>query len=294
MNLEKISNNDLLQEISNRFIQRDATISESKVMMKKLEEINKKLSKAEENRSKFMSIIKNEFNNPLATMMSLSKSLLKSTEDDKIQMIGRLLHEESLLLNFQIKNVIIAAEIESGTLDVQASKIDFNDIILQITEELQYQIKHKAIKLEVNILTDNDIYLDREKIYLILINLISNSVEFSPANSKIDIEVFEDLNSVRILVKDYGEGIAESEYQNIFKRFYQAHSGMNRMHRGQGLGLSVVQDLADIQNGKVQFVSVPMQMTTFEVSLPKVVADDSSLYADDDMMFDFDSDAKAF
>ena len=154
MNLEKISNHDLLQEISNRFIQRDATIAESKTMMKKLEEINKKLTKAEENRSKFMSIIKNEFNNPLATMMSLSKSLLKSTQDDKIQMIGRLLHEESLLLNFQIKNVIVAAEIESGTLDIQTSKIDFNDVILQVTKELQYQIKHKAIKLDINIFAD--------------------------------------------------------------------------------------------------------------------------------------------
>lgn len=294
MNLEKISNDDLLKEIASRFVQRDATISESKVMMKKLEEINKKLSKAEENRSKFMSIIKNEFNNPLATMMSLSKSLLKSTEDDKIQMIGRLLQEESLLLNFQIKNVIVAAEIESGTLDIQTSRIDFNDIILQITEELQYQIKHKIIKLEINIFADNDIYLDREKIYIILVNLISNSVEFSPAHSKIEIEIFEDLNSVRILVKDHGEGIEESERHNIFKRFYQAHSGMNRTHRGQGLGLSVVQDLVQVQNGSVDFESVPMQGTTFEVKLPKSVADDSSLYADDDIMFDFDSDSKAF
>lgn len=294
MNLEKISNNDLLQEISNRFIQRDATISEGKVMMKKLEEINKKLSKAEENRSKFMSIIKNEFNNPLATMMSLSKSLLKSTEDDKIQMIGRLLHEESLLLNFQIKNVIVAAEIESGTLDVQTSKIDFNDVILQITEELQYQIKHKAIKLDINIFADNDIYLDREKLYLILVNLISNSVEFSPNNSKIDIEVFEDLNNVSVLVRDYGEGIGEAEYPNIFKRFYQAHSGMNRMHRGQGLGLSVVQDLVEVQNGTVEFKSIPMEVTTFEVKLPKAIAQESSLFGDDDMMFEFDTDDKAF
>jgi len=127
MSLENISNNELLEEIKSRFEQRDATINDSKQMLKKLEDMNKKLSQAEANRSKFMSIIKNEFNNPLFSMISLSKSLLKSSRDDKIQMIGNSLYEESLTLNFQIKNIITAAEIESGTLDYNYQKL-----ILQI------------------------------------------------------------------------------------------------------------------------------------------------------------------
>lgn len=145
MPLEKISNKALLDEIKKRFDDRDAIINDSKIMLRKLEEMNRKLTHAEENRSKFMSIIKNEFNNPLFSMISLSKSLLKSSDDGKIQMIGNSLYEESLMLNFQIKNIINAAEIESGTMDLQLSKTNFTDVILQIKEELQYPINHKIL-----------------------------------------------------------------------------------------------------------------------------------------------------
>ena len=74
MNLDEIENSVLIQEIERRFKQRDQTIFELKVVMDKLENMNKKLLEAEENRSKFISIIRNEFNNPLASMISLSKN----------------------------------------------------------------------------------------------------------------------------------------------------------------------------------------------------------------------------
>lgn len=294
MSLSKISNEMLLDEIRNRFNERDLIIADSKNMMKNLEEVNKKLTKSEENRSKFMSIIKNEFNNPLFSMISLSKSLIKSSQDEKVQFIGQSLYEESLMLNFQIKNVITAAEIESGTIDIQTSKINFLDILLQIKEELQYPILYKRINIETNIACDSDIYLDREKLYLILLNLVSNSIEFSPIDSKIIIEIFEEIHDIKIIVKDFGEGIYEHEKKNIFQRFHQAHSGMNRIHRGQGLGLSVVKDLVEIQDGKINFESIVLQGTTFEISLLKSVEDGCGLFDDDDFLFTSDELSEEF
>lgn len=288
MKLENISNNELLNEIQKRFEERDNTISDSRIMLKKLEEMNKKLSVAEENRSKFMSIIKNEFNNPLFSMISLSKSLLKSSDDGKIQMIGNSLFEESLMLNFQIKNIINAAEIESGTLDLQLSKINFTDIILQIKEELQYPIRSKNINIILNILENNDNYYDREKIHLILLNLISNSIEFSPKNQEVFIDIFEEVSDLKIIVKDYGEGIEEKQYENIFKRFHQAHSGMNRIHRGQGLGLSIVKDFVDFLGGNINIDSQVNKYTLVEITLPKHNSNENSLFEDDDFMFNMD------
>nr|WP_321267079.1 HAMP domain-containing sensor histidine kinase [uncultured Sulfurimonas sp.] len=290
MCLHEMSNEMLLQEIKSRFTERDLIINDSKVMLKNLEEVNKKLSKSEENRSKFMSIIKNEFNNPLFSMISLSKSLLKSSDDEKIQFIGSSLYEESLMLNFQIKNIITAAEIESGTIDIQTSKIDFSDIILQVKEELQYPIKNKKINLEIDVLSEADIYADREKIYLIILNLVSNAIEFSPANSIVVVEVVEEIDDFKIIVKDFGEGIAEGEKENIFKRFHQAHSGMNRAHRGQGIGLSVVQDLVELLNGVVKFQSQILKYTVFEISIPKSLSNEESLFDDDDFLFNTSDD----
>lgn len=293
MQLSELSNEMLLEEIQNRFTQRDAIIADSKSMMKSLEDMNKKLTKSEENRSKFMSIIKNEFNNPIFSMISLSKSLIKSSEDEKVQFIGHSLYEESLALNFQIKNIITAAEIESGTLDIQSSKVCISDILLQIKEELQFSIVHKKIVLNSQIVSENT-YLDREKTYLIVLNLLSNAIEFSGNNSDVNLEIKESASGVEIVVQDFGEGISESEKTNIFKRFYQAHSGMNRAHRGQGLGLSVVADLVEILDGKIEFESTLHKGSTFCVTLPKLQKDESGLFDEDDFLFSSDENFTEF
>ncbi len=283
-NLENISSNLLIEEIQRRFLEREATIKDMNLMMKKMEDINKKLLKAEENKSKFMSIIKNEFNNPLASMLSLSNSLLSSTKDEKVTFIAKTIQEEALLLNFQINNIITAAEIESGTLDMQPQNADFKDMVLQLKEDLKYPIRNKNAHIKLKMSTENDFSLDREKVYRILINLVSNSIEFSPEDAIVEIDIFEEIDDFKILVKDNGEGIEEEEKEKIFNRFYQAHSGMNRAHRGQGLGLSVVKDLVDFMDGNIKFDSKVNTFTVFEVTLPKLSKEDSIF--GDDFMFD--------
>lgn len=290
MNIEEISSKQLIAEIGRRFSEREATIVEMNGMMKKMEEMNKRLLKAEENKSKFMSIIKNEFNNPLASMLLLSKSLLKTSADEKVIFIAKTLQEESLLLNFQINNIITAAEIESGTLDLQVEKINFQDLILQAKEELTYLIQNKQANLKINIFADNDIVSDKEKVYTILINLLSNGIEFSSSNANVEVEIFEEVDDFKIIVKDYGEGIEKKEFDKIFHRFHQAHSGMNRAHRGQGLGLSVIKDLVDFMYGSLKFDSKVGEYTIFEITLPKIK--DASFVMSDDVMFsDFESES---
>ncbi len=285
MNLNHITNEALLEEIQKRFQERDFIIADSQKMLKKLEDVNKILTKSEENRSKFMSIIKNEFNNPLFSMLSLSKSLLKTNGDERVRFIGNSLYEESLALSFQIKNIITAAEIESGTLDIISSKIDFLDILLQIKEDLHYPLLHKKIDMQIKIECSNPVYQDREKLYLILLNLISNAVEFSPVDSKVIVNIKELEESVLMVVEDFGEGIDLLEQKNVFKRFHQAHSGMNRAHRGQGLGLSIVDDLVELLDGQIEFESELLKFSTFKITLPKSHQKEDSLFDEDDFMF---------
>lgn len=292
-NLENIDSNELIQEIQRRFLERETTIKDMNLMMKKMEEINKKLLKAEENKSKFMSIIKNEFNNPLSSMLSLSTSLLNSSNDEKVTFIGQTIQEEAHLLNFQINNIIIAAEIESGTLDLQLTNVDFKDMILQLKEDLKYPIRNKKSNIQINIYCENDFAYDREKVYRILINLVSNAVEYSPNESLIEVKIIEEEKNFKILVKDYGEGIQVSEKEKIFNRFYQAHSGMNRAHRGQGLGLSIVQDLVNFLDGNIKFESKVEVTTIFEITLPKL-SKDNSMFEDDDFMFSNFDDSSEF
>ncbi len=289
MNLSEITSKDLIDEINNRFLERENTVDEMKSLMKDLESMNTRLLKAEENRSKFMSIIKNEFNNPMATMITMSRNLLKHSNSEKANLIGNSLYEESLNLHFQINNIIMASEVESGTLEDEINQIDFNEILEDIEEILQYVIKNKNTKIKTTFEVENDIFQDRNKIFSILLNLLSNAIEFSNANSTVEISIFEGVDDIKFIVKDYGEGIPENEYEKIFARFYQAHSGMNRTHRGQGLGLSIVRELVDFMSGNIKFRSTQGEYTMFEITLPKLKANqDGCLSMEDDLFFDND------
>jgi signal transduction histidine kinase len=284
-NLNELKSSELIEEISRRFKEREETINEIDNTMKDMEELNKQLLKSEENKSKFMSIIKNEFNNPLFSMISLTKSLLKNQEDERTKEIGSSLQQEALALNFQIKNIIMGTEIESGTLDLQNSTIYFEEIIEQILEELKYTIENKEIEIKINISSENDFYSDREKLYLILLNVVSNAIEYSPIEAKVEIDILEGIEDFRMVVKDQGEGIPEEEKEHIFQRFYQSNIGSNRESRGQGLGLSIVKDLIDFMDGGIKFNSIKDKYTVFEINLPKLEKEDS-LFDDDDFLFD--------
>lgn len=177
------------------------------------------------------------------------------------------------------KNIITIAEIESGMLDIVSSKINFLDILLQIKEELYYPLMHKKTNLQIKIEWGDFIYQDREKLYLILLNLISNAVEFSPLDSKVIVNVNETEEGIKLVVKDFGEGIDIVEQENIFKPFYQAHSGMNRAYSaGQGLGLSVVNDLIEFLDGKIEVESKLLDYSIFEVTLPKLLNSEDDFF----------------
>jgi len=294
MHINEVTNEMLLEELQRRFTQRDAFIEDSKLMMQELQEMNAKLVKSEENKSLFMSRVKNEFNNPLASIISLSDSLLKLSVDEKVKHIAFSLSEEALMLAFEIKNIICASDIESGTLSIEPTKIDFFDIVHRAKEELRYPLHNKKAELSVKIDTNDVIYGDVEKIYLIVLNLLSNAIEFSPTGSNVIFEISNDEQNIKIFVKDFGEGIKESEKENIYKRFYQAHSGLNRAHRGLGLGLSIVKDLVEILDGSIEFESVEGEYTFFEISIAKQSKEQDAMFDDDDFMFSADASSEEF
>jgi len=286
MKLDEIENSVLLKEIERRFAQRDNTIYELQVVMGKMEDINKKLLESESNRSKFISIIRNEFNNPLSSMINLSKMLLSGKEKVDIKLIGNSLYEDVLNLNFQISNIIYVAEIEAGTLDKEISKIDFEEIVEDIKDALQYLIKDKNIDIKINISCNaNPIYQDRAKIYSILVNLMSNAINYSPKDSIVELDIIEEVDDIRITVKDHGEGISQENQKIIFERFRQAHTGMNRTHMGQGLGMGIVRDFIEFLDGSFKLESKENELTIFEFSLPRE-SKDESIFMDDDLLFD--------
>lgn len=100
-------------------------------------------------------------------------------------------------------------------------------------------------------------------------NLIGNAVKYSPGADRIDVTLWEEDEALCIDVRDYGIGIAESEKNLLFNKFYRVDNSDHRQIGGTGLGLYISRKIVEDHHGSLTFMSAPGKGSTFKVRLPK-------------------------
>ena len=113
-----------------------------------------------------------------------------------------------------------------------------------------------------------EVYADYPQIQQVLYNLIDNALKFSRNNSKIELETRVRLGKAYVYVKDHGIGIASSELNKIWDRFYKADTSRGKDPRGSGLGLAIVKEIIQNHGQKINVVSTPDVGTEFSFTLP--------------------------
>ncbi|MCK4471057.1 MAG: ATP-binding protein, partial [Anaerolineae bacterium] len=122
------------------------------------------------------------------------------------------------------------------------------------------------------------IQADREKVQVILDNLISNAVKFTPAGGRVRVALCCQGDEVEVSVVDTGVGIPPQELGRIFDRFYQVEDHMTRRHGGMGLGLSIVKELVELHGGRVWAESVSGRGSRFVVVLPVSLSSSGAVF----------------
>jgi signal transduction histidine kinase len=271
--LENISNSENVQE-------------ELAFLSKKILELNKKLIESEKAKSRFLSLVANELNNPMTALLGMIPHL-KIGEDAHHNKIFNLVHNEALNLDFRIQNLVMAAEIESGTVDITYALLEPEEIIDEVCESLKYIIKEKNIQINVTSTINQKVVSDPKKIYMIVKNLISNGCQYGIENGVIDITLETNNSMLRITVKNQGEGPKVTFKPEIFTRFAKDTKG----EHGLGIGLSIVRELSEILDGSVDYrveegyVTFIVQVLSYENRV------DSQAYGSDEFLFDSFDDA---
>ncbi len=288
MDISKTSDQQLLDEIGRRFDEKKASIEEMEFMTKKLLELNEKNKEAQDVKSKFLSLIKNEFNNPMSSLLNLVNMIEKKVEDPKIKELSSMMNMELLKLDFSLKNIFSASEIEAGETGNDYSEVNIEEIFEELVEYFKYLIEEKNLTLNYHAECEKSIISDSQKINIILLNLISNACEYSYNDSQIDIKLACDENSYIIKVEDSGEGVSKDHAKDIYNRFSHFESGNTRRTAGLGLGLSVARGFAEALDGSIDNITNDGK-TIFIVTLPKVNKEDVDLsqgFGANEFMFD--------
>ena len=189
--------------------------------------------------------------------------------------MANLIFSEAFQLDFQLTNIFTAAKIEAGENIPEIINTDINQLIKTVIKAFTFDTKKKKIDIKFNSLISSDMnkmfYLktDPEKLQIILKNLVSNSINYSPESNKIEIKAWIENKDLFISVTDFGKGISESNKKLIFDRFKQLNSCISSINKGYGLGLSVTKSLIDILDGKIDIQSNINQGTIVTINIPE-------------------------
>lgn len=295
--MSRLTDQELIEELQRRFEENRKTIQELKELTEELKIVNKKLEESEALKSHFISNITNEIINPFTSILGLSRSILSVKKENwkKVISMVALIHSEAFNLDFQLRNIFLAAKIEAGEIYPEILNVDLKSLIKSVIDSFRIESKKKNLTIdyqfEIKSEKGNIFYFktDPEKVKLAIANLISNAIKFSYENGKIIVRVWKDGEMVHISVQDFGTGISEANQKIIFDRFKRLDSGINSLNRGHGLGLSINKAVIDLLQGKINIKSEINKGATFTISIPEAKTNIAGFSADgNEFLFDTD------
>ncbi|MBF4488068.1 hybrid sensor histidine kinase/response regulator transcription factor [Flavobacterium sp. CSZ] len=244
----------------------------SKALIKRNARVRKKQQDyaVERAKSDFITNMSHELRTPLTLIITPLKSLLARVEDQKIKKELLQISSSSDLLLDTVNQLLDFKKIDTGEEILHRNFYDSLSFITELCKAYQPLAEEKEIDFTWDIDPQNDdLYLDRQKITRIVINLLSNAFKFTGSGGWVKFSaVIESKDKIMvILVEDSGIGISPIEIDNIFNRFYQADN-QNRGSAGSGIGLYMVKYYAAMHGGWVRVRSNPGQGTCFKVLLP--------------------------
>lgn len=291
--MSELTDQELMDELKKRFDQNKKSLEEVQKLYDELKEVNKKLEDSEALKSHFISNITNEIINPFSSIMGLARNIMSLEQPnwDQVRSMVSLIYYEAFNLDFQLRNIFVAAKLEAGEIYPEVLNVDVKKLLESVIDSFKYELDKKKMKVEFNFdLTPNkaDVYYfktDPEKVKLIISNLLSNAVKYSYENSNIVLSAWESDGKLFISVKDFGTGISKENQETIFDRFRKLDSGINSVYRGHGLGLSINKALIDLLNGHIDIQTEKEKGSEFIISIPEMQNNISGFAFDDNEMF---------
>ncbi|GGN48986.1 two-component system histidine kinase PnpS [Oceanobacillus indicireducens] len=227
------------------------------------------LKKLESMRKDFVANVSHELRTPITSIKGFSETLLDGNLDDKeaVSQFLEIIYHESNRIQILIEDLLSLSRLESDNFKLVLHKINALELVESLMPALTYKAERKDISFTTEV-EDIQFKADKDRITQVIINLVNNALNYTPARGDVSLRIYKEDELVKIEVCDTGIGIPEKDLPRVFERFYRVDKARARDSGGTGLGLAIVKHIVEVHEGEILIDSEADQGTTITVCLP--------------------------
>ena len=256
-------------EYKNRQTELEQMVTERTAQIQKQAE---ELQQLDTLKSRFFANVSHELRTPMTLILGPIRTILKRRKlgnyDFTLLSTAEQSGEKLLKL---VGSILDLSKMESGKMELQEEEITLFSFTRRIISAFESHAQREGIQFRFEYKAEDDlqIVIDKNKLEIILNNLLSNAMKFTPKGETVSIEVKDIKNRIEIGVHDTGRGIHPDDLPNIFNRFYQSTQKNAATEGGTGIGLALSREFVQLMGGKIWVESELGVGSQFYISLPR-------------------------
>ena len=237
---------------------------------RQLEWLRGRLLDFAQERNRFLRHMSHELKTPLANIREGTELLMDGAVgelDSNQREVAAILRENGIKLQRMIENLLSFSAWQTSSVGLEATEFRLRPLVKQVLENQQLTLLSQRVRLDVRV-EDLTLIADRGKIRLILENLVSNAVKYSPKGGTIHLQARAVGPQLVLDVADAGPGIPPEDRGHVFEAFYTGRAARATAVKGTGIGLSVVLEFVAAHGGTVQIVDGQYPGAHFRITMP--------------------------
>jgi len=222
-------------------------------------------------RREFVANVSHELRTPLTSIKSYTETLMDAP-DLPPELSGKFLgviNNEADRMTRIVKDLLTLSRLDHGKLDLKVTIFSLERMLTSIYDAMLFEARNHKHELTIDLAPNlPNIEGDRERIEQVVVNIVANSVKYTPNGGKINISAHANADEAVIIVSDNGIGIPEDDIPRLFERFYRVDKARSREKGGTGLGLAIAGEIIKLHHGSIGVESKLDEGTTVKIKLP--------------------------
>jgi two-component system sensor histidine kinase GlrK len=237
---------------------------------RQLEWLRTRLLEIAVERSRFLRHMSHELKTPLANIREGTDLLLEGAVgalDDNQREVATILRNNAVRLQHLIENLLSYSAWQSKATSVELTSFRLESLVGTVVDSQRLALAARDVTLDLQV-ADLQIVADRAKMKLVLDNLLSNALKFTPPGGTIHLHAYQAGRTVIIDMADTGPGIPREERDKVFLEFYSGQTPQGGPLKGTGIGLSVVREFVHAHGGTIEIVDGQFPGAHIRIRLP--------------------------